>query len=54
MLLAAVFPSGFSPSAEQLAAAVSGVLLAVPILFTLTAGLPVVARPEPETEPVAW
>lgn len=54
VLAAAVFPNGFSPSAEQLAAAVSGVLLAVPILFTLTAGLPVVARPEPETEPAAW
>lgn len=60
LLTAAVFPNGFTPSADEIAAALAGALLAVPVLFLLTTGLGDVGRQaawEPRhrgTETAAW
>ncbi|WP_230686740.1 polyprenol phosphomannose-dependent alpha 1,6 mannosyltransferase MptB [Catellatospora vulcania] len=54
-LTVTVFPSGFTPSADELAAALAGALLAVPILFLFTGDIPTApVRPYRGTEPAAW
>ncbi|WP_222106044.1 polyprenol phosphomannose-dependent alpha 1,6 mannosyltransferase MptB [Catellatospora sichuanensis] len=54
-LTVTVFPSGFTPSADELAAAVAGALLAVPVVFLFTSDIvPAAVRPYRGTEPAAW
>ncbi|GAB4059136.1 polyprenol phosphomannose-dependent alpha 1,6 mannosyltransferase MptB [Catellatospora paridis] len=54
-LTVTVFPSGFTPSADELAAAVAGALLAVPVVFLFTSDIvPAPVHPYRGTEPAAW
>ncbi|MEU8079600.1 polyprenol phosphomannose-dependent alpha 1,6 mannosyltransferase MptB [Catellatospora citrea] len=54
-LTVTVFPSGFTPSADELAAAVAGALLAVPVVFLFTSDtVPAPVHPYRGTEPAAW
>ncbi|WP_203693470.1 polyprenol phosphomannose-dependent alpha 1,6 mannosyltransferase MptB [Catellatospora coxensis] len=50
-LTVTVFPNGFTPSADELAAALTGALLAVPIVFLSTGDVAPAYR---GTEPAAW
>ncbi|GAA2403466.1 hypothetical protein Cme02nite_74810 [Catellatospora methionotrophica] len=53
-LTVTVFPSGFTPSVDELAAALAGALLAVPILVLYAGDVAAPVRPYRGTEPTAW